>query len=422
MSPWSHLLPSEAGQSVLAMTLDSRGEPAVTGSLFERIDPYAMPLSGKHKGVFLTRMSDTGSELWSTMARGDITLGHSVASAPNGDVLLLGSFAHALTLGGQDMTAAEELPYRETFLARFNPRGELLWTRPLSNGVAADSIAAISLVTNAGGDAIIAGNSGVVASFDADGNLLWTHPISGMAGQLIGVSTVSVDASGAIFLAGNSQRDSGEPTQVPLLGGFVTKLSPDGQRLFTVEINGDVVWGSVKVTAMATSPTGEVVFSGEFVQPIHFGSMTFQATEPTQFVAGISATGEPAWLDAVQAPYGKVKINALAIAPNGRIYATGQYEGDELSVGGLVFGPTSGTAMFLVELDGRGKATDGRIFDHAGKLSAGRALAVDPEGALLLAGHFIGQIDLDDQTLTSMPLGSSFVARLALPFASHRRE
>lgn len=285
-------------------------------------------------------------------------------------------------------------------------------------------IAGLSLATNVGGDAIVGGyrDTGVVVSFDAGGNRQWTHTFAGSSREITGVRVVSVDASGAILVAGSDQGATDSASQVPIQGGFIAKLSPGGHPLFITHINGKIPWSSVEITAMATRPSGEVVFSGEFMNQINFGPVSFQANDRAKFVAGISATGEPAWLDPVEAPYGNVDVNALAVAPNGRVYATGQYQGDELSIGGLTFGPTSGTAMFLVELDGRGKATDGRIFDHAGQFSAGRALAVDPMGALLLAGQFVGQIDLDDQTLTSATLGSSFVARLALPFASHRRE
>jgi hypothetical protein len=416
VSPWSRLLPSEAGQSINAMALDSRGEPVVTGSLFERADPFVEPLQGEDVGIFLTSMSNTGDEVWSTMARGARTGGHSVAVAPNGDVLLLGSFMSTLTLGGQSMFAAGEIPYRETFLARFNPQGQLLWTRPLNTGLSESPIAT-SVTTNADGDAIVGRNAEIV-SFDADGNPLWTHTLSIPGRGITDVAVVSVDASGAVLVAGNDRLS--DVTVIP--GGFITKLTPSGQQVFTVQIHGEDPFGFVQISAMAVSPSGNVVFSGDVMKPLTFGSMTFDAINHTRFVAEISATGEPGWLDPVEVSQGGGDVNALAVAPNGRVYATGQYRGDELSIGGLTFGPTSGTAMFLVELDGSGKATDGRIFDRAGKFSAGRALAVDPVGALLLAGHFVGQIHLDDQTLTSAPSGSSFVARLALPFASHRRE
>ncbi len=140
------------------------------------------------------------------------------------------------------------------------------------------------------------------------------------------------------------------------------------------------------------------------------------------FVAKLSAAGEPRWLEPIESSFGSADALAVAVGPDDHIYTTGQYEGDELTFPDLAFGPTSGIAMFLAELDAGGKAIDGRIFDRSGRFSAGRALAVDPAGALVLAGHFLGEITLDDQALRSAPDGSSFVARLALPFASHRRE
>ena len=256
---------------------------------------------------------------------------------------------------------------------------------------------------------------------DPYGNLRWVKTFQGRTSE---ITSVIVDASGAVFAAGDD-RGNDVTLEGPLTtpSAFITKLSSDGQQLFTTRVSSVSFVDTPYIMALASSPSGEVAFSGSFGGSISFGPMSFSApSDGGAFVAKISSTGEPRWLDPIETPFGRAAVLALAVGPSGHIYATGQYRGDELRIAGLTLGPTSGVAMFLLELDAGGNATDGRIFDHAGQLSAGRALAVDPAGALVLAGHFLGQIDLDDQTLRSATLGSSFVARLALPFASHRRE
>ncbi len=432
VSPWSRLLPSEAGQSVVAMALDPQGEPAVTGTLLDENDPSFIPPFVLSKGAFVTMLSDTGKDIWGGTNRGWNAQGSGVAIAPNGDVLLLST--NNLFEGSPDS------PFVRTLLSRFDPRGKLLWSKPVGNGEAQKTEVGLSLATNASGEPIVGGyirgpieirddiiveaQSGFISSYDADGNRRWSQTFEGQVGE---ITALTVDASGAVFAAGHDLGilDYAPPEPVATVpSAFITKLTSYGQPIFTTRLNGVLFQTAPRITAMALSSSGVVVFSGSFGNDLSFGPLLFHANAGSEsFVAKLSgATGEPHWLAPIQTTFGRSDVLAIAVAPDDRIYATGQYAGDELTLAGLTFGPTGGTAMFLAELDAQGKATDGRIFDHAGKLSVGRALAVDPAGALVLAGHFVGQIELDDQTLTSAPFGSSFVARLALPFASHRRE
>jgi hypothetical protein len=445
VSPWSHLLPSDGGSSVVAMALDPQGEPAVTGALVSEVETLLGPPDGTGAGVFVAMMSDAGDVLWGGAGAALGTQGRGVAVAPNGDVLLLGTFSDRLNLGGQELAPPDgsAFPSTATFLARFDPRGKLLWSKPIANksGVeGADESAAqgTSLAISANGDAIVGGyflqnvtaggdyilqtQAGFVARFDADGNTLWGRT---MRGASTAVTAVTVDESGAVIVAGSDSGLYVDVYQSPHVGDpnlFVTKLTSGGELLFTTLVHGTGATPSY-IRALATGPSGEIVISGVFIDNLIFGSQAFTTSAgPEGFLAQLSPAGVPGWVHPIKAPFGHAEALALAVGPNGRVYAAGSYQGDELSIAGLSLGPTSAISMFLVELDAAGKPTDGRLFDHAGQYSAGRALAFDPAGALVLAGHFVGQIDLDDQTLTSAPRGSSFVTRLALPFASHRRE
>lgn len=441
VSPWSRVLPSGAGESVVAIALDAQGEPAVAGALIEGADPSLALPDVPGQGVFVAMLSDTGDGLWGGMTAGQATQGRGVAVAPNGDVILLGTFTGTLNLGGADLIGRDNASFpTTTFLARFDPRGELLWSKSIDVdlGPAAQGL---SLATNAGGDTVVGGffqesiqlggdfiaevQTGVVASFDADGKALWTWVSRGESSL---ITAVAVDATGAVYAAGSNfgVYDYTQPDVAATLpSGFITKLSFTGQPIFTTRLDATIAQSAPYIRSLTLGASGEVAFSGGFANDIVFGAETFSVLgEPEAFVAEISGdTGEARWLTPIKTAFGHAEAMAVAVGPSGRVYATGHYQGDELTMAGLTLGPTSGVSMFLLELDAAGKATDGRIFDHAGQLSVGRSLAIDPAGALLLAGHFVGQIDLDDQSLRSTsPRGSSFVARLALPFTSHRRE
>src|SRR4051794_25176249 len=79
ISPWSRLLPSEAGQSLTAMALDSQGEPAVTGTLIEGMDLSITLPDGNGQGVFLSMLDDTGEGIWGGTTAAPITQGRSVS-------------------------------------------------------------------------------------------------------------------------------------------------------------------------------------------------------------------------------------------------------------------------------------------------------------------------------------------------------
>ena len=439
VTPWSRLLPSEARQSINAMMLDAQGEPAVTGTLLGGFDSTAEPPLAQSDGVFFTMLSDTGKDLWGGTRGGQRAQGSSIAVAPNGDVLLLGTFIGPFSPLEEAPTPDSD-PTVKTFLARFDPRGKLLWSKQVGTGKAEEMAIGLSLTTNASGDAfvggysqgplvfkddiIVEGQEGFIASYNADGNRQWSQSFEGQVGQ---ITAVVVDASGAVFAAGNDLGILDYAPSPPIAtgpGAFITKLTPYGQPLFTTRLYSEMYQTPPSIHSIALSPSGEVVFCGVFAANLTLGAMSFQAQSGVDaFIAKISgATGQPAWLRQMQATFGRADVLAVAVGADESIYATGQYEGDELTFPGLTFGPTSGVSMFLAQLDADGQATDGRLFDHAGRLSTGRALAFDPAGALVLAGHFLGQIELDDQALRSAPDGSSFVSRLALPFASHRRE
>jgi hypothetical protein len=439
VSPWSRLLPSEVEQSLTAMTLDPQGEPAVAGTLSPADKSATMPPFIVSEGFFLTMMSDTGKDLWGGRSMEESVQASSIAVTPNGDVLLLGTFFGTFSLL-PDAPGPNSPFSMQTFLARFDPRGKLLWSKPVSRGEGEEVTVGLSLATNASGDAIVGGyiqgpidtgnhvyvqgQTGFIAEYDADGNRIWIQTVEGQVGQ---ITAITVDASGAVFAAGN---DMGSLDYLPseatstAPGAFITRLTAYGQPLFTTRFRGSMDQAPARINDVELSPSGGIIFTGSFEGTIDFGAAWFQAYEgPKGFVARIeAATGVTRWFDPIKTTFGHADVLAVAVAADDSIYATGQYQGDELTIDGLTFGPTSGAAMFLAQLDKEGNATDGRIFDHAGQLSVGRALAVDPAGALVLAGHFIGQIELDDQELRSAPNGSSFVARLALPFASHRRE
>ena len=122
LSPWSRIVSGTDGESLVALAIDPEGEPAFAGALTDpnSFDP-GLTGSGAN-GLFVGMLSDTGGDLWGGSNHAPGASGRAVALAPNGDLLLLGTFTTTLELDGHTLSADGQA----TFLARFDPRGKLI--------------------------------------------------------------------------------------------------------------------------------------------------------------------------------------------------------------------------------------------------------------------------------------------------------
>jgi hypothetical protein len=435
LSPWSRTLPGTDGESLVAMAIDPQGEPAITGVQADPGSFYpGVPNGGNGgNGLFLAMLSDTGGDLWGGTNHAAGAYGHAVALAPNGDVLLLGSFTSTLELDGHTLTSDG----LATFLARFDPRGKLIWSRVLG-GSSQGTVVGWSMATSANGDVVIGGalygeiNFGggflvggdavtsFVARFDENGNDTWSRALRGGNHQ---VSAVAVDATGAVVAVGSGSGLLGFDISYGMAtdrNAFVAKLSPSGEPVFMRALSATYDGGTPTITSVAVDTGGDIFCAGSLIGAFTFGPIAVDKSLSDPFVARLSSAGEPRWLDHFGGAQGGA--NAVVVGQDAKVYVTGYYLGAHLDAGAIQLGSANETTMFLAELDQAGAVTGARTFGDGTTKSTGRALVVDPQGALLIGGSFRGSLDFDDQTLNSAPTGSSFVARLALPFASHRRE
>jgi hypothetical protein len=157
-------------------------------------------------------------------------------------------------------------------------------------------------------------------------------------------------------------------------------------------------------TRVAVGPDGAYFVAGNFgrsgdFDPTNGRDVRTPAGPYDAFITKLNADGSYAWTRTFGAD-GDDFIAAIAVGPDGSIYATGDIEGYvDLDPGpGTDFHGAEGeSASFLLKLDASGsfvwaKTLPEQSDDGGGE---GRALAVANDGSLYLGGVFGGTVDLD---------------------------
>jgi hypothetical protein len=172
--------------------------------------------------------------------------------------------------------------------------------------------------------------------------------------------------------------------------------------------------------AVAVRPSGNVVVGGFFRETINLGggALTDLRTKPgfsdpyfgtdagALLVFELDAGGAFLWNRIATSQTGEGTVSAVAIAPNGDVVVAGRASGD-LDFGG---GTTTGDGIFVARLNSTGAYVSSSRF--AGASAHVLGLAVDASG-IVLAGSYKGTLDLGKGPLADSGVEEDgFVARL----------
>lgn len=429
VSPWIQQFGREPGaQELTDMAVGPDGEVALFGVYRREVDFGGAPLSspdvpsasGNIYRNFIALQDDTGGPLWSRQVECDGSLcsdGHTVAIAPNGDVVIAGDLDSKAMLDSGT-------PSHRMFLSRLDHDGELLWSKEADPG--APLISSAGLALTLAGDPMIggafwdkntSGNLGIVAKFDAHGNLVYSMKFGGSKNQ---VEAIAVDPTGAaLFVASSSETidlDGGSLSSDA--GVFVGKLGADGDPLWLTKLG---LHGMVNVHQIAVDSAGDVVLVGDFYG-VTFGGESINAMSAHDpFVAKLSAQGQPLWFKSFgSSGLPGAAVLSVAVDRAKHVLFTGGYDdrhNDSIDFGGGKLPPTEGREeAFLAELDAKGahvkseKLSTSLMSDDA-RSNRGTALAIDPAGGVVVGGSFSGKVDFGDETLTSKSNADIFLVR-----------
>jgi hypothetical protein len=323
---------------------------------------------------------------------GKITYGTSVATDARGNVYVAG-----YTNGGLDGNALTGT--YDFFVTKYDSSGVKLYTRSL--GVVGQNTLGNSVATDANGNVYVAGytdggldgntltgtNDLFVTKFNSSGVKQYTRQL-GVAGKHTFGMSVATDASGNVYVAGQTHSGLDGNTLTGTADYFVTKYNSSGVKQYTRQLGvaGKITYG----TSVATDASGNVYTAGYTDGGLDGNTLTgtydffvtkYDSNNVKQYTRQLGVAG--------QNTYGR----SLATDANGNVYVTGH------TYGGLDGNTLTGTRDFIVtKYNSSGVKQYTRQLGVAGKETYGESLSTDTSGNVYVVGYTNG--GLDGNTLT----------------------
>ncbi|MRG91605.1 SBBP repeat-containing protein [Polyangium spumosum] len=381
--------------------------------------------TGGSMGPVCDPPSPTGGTTAFASAYGDaqVQSGVSVSTDAQGNILLAGAFQGAMNLGGNMLTSGGK---EDAFVAKLSPTGQVLWAKRFGDaqnqsatGIAADAqgnvyVTGIFIGTvNFGGSNLTSDTiffqDVFLVKFAPDGTHVWSQKFGDSNIQYS--RSLVVDALGNVVISGYFQQ------QVDFGGGvltatgnafdvFVAKFNGLGQHQWSRRYGNEA---DQSAKGLAVDGMGNVYLAGEASGSIDFGNGALTAQgNPNAFVAKLDPQGAPIWAK-LSAGSGKASANAVAVSPTGAVAVAGQFQGT-FDLGGKPVTNLEVDDAFVSVLTPAGAQTYTRTFGD-GTFQRADGVAFAPNGDVLLAGAFTGDIDLGGGAIKSVEGFDMFLGR-----------
>ncbi|WP_437900513.1 SBBP repeat-containing protein [Sorangium sp. So ce124] len=356
---WARQFGDRSADNPWGLAVDSKGNPVVAGQTTSgAIDFGGGPLP---RGAFIVRLDSSGEHIWSKGLGGgyDASI-HAVAIDARDNVIVAGSFAQPIDLGGGPIQPDE------------------------------------------GEDIIVAKLDGATGLVTAPG--CWAKKFGGTGAQ--GPNAVAVDRSRNIFVAGwtSGAIDLGGVFDVEN-NSFVVKLTPSGAPAWVRRLGEPL---SVQTAGIAVDASGRPVVAGHYSRELRIEPYTLTASDGLDtFVVQLEADGDVGWVSAFRGD-GSQSVSGVALDPDDNIVVAGQAENQiDFGDGPLMVNDTPGLVAKLTP--------DAKLAWHRllGSRVALDAVATSPDGATLVAG-WTKAVDADFGTGPLPGTGDGILQRLVI--------
>jgi len=297
---WAAQYGGSGDQEVVGVAAAANGDLIVTGRFAGSL-PFGNPslIAAGSQDVFVARFSASGQHLWSLQA-GDAAFQTptSLAVAPNGDIVVGGTFRGTVAVGATSITSTGGT---DSFLVRLTSAGALVWLKHF----------------DAGDDGYVRG-----VALDSSGNEV-----------VFGECRTSIDLGGGPVTCGATAM-------------FLAKLPPSGAAPTWVK-----TFGAATAAKVAVDAVGNIAVAGRFNGTLNLGGSTLTGTGTDSsdlFIARFDPSGLHSWsLKATDDASGG--IAGLAFGSTGNVYVAGQVGASNVATSTASFG--SGT-LTIQKIDG----------------------------------------------------------------------
>ena len=338
---WTKRIGQYGTTSINDIAVQQDGTPVIIGSTC--CGTLQAQQSIGSEDAFLTKIDSTGAfGLTKVFGSTNIDVAKATITSSDGSIYVAGETAAASIDGQQNSsspctgTGVFTTCTKDGFISKFSSSGGLIWTR-LLGGVGDDTINDIGLASDGfiylvgttrsatiDGASTNGSTDAFITKLAPDGTKVWTKTIGGTGAD--SGDAVSLASDGSIFIAGSttsSLLEGNVKSDMNPQEAFFTKLSPDGAKALTKVFGGGYEWG-LKV---AGSSDGFIYLAG------HTGSSTMDGivantgdTSGDVFLTKYALTGTRVWTKIIGGS-GSDDAGGLAIGSDGAIYLAGTTSG-----------------------------------------------------------------------------------------------
>lgn len=345
----------------------------------------------------------------------------SIISDPAGNLYITGTFESTCHFGNDSVTLSGS---ENMFLAKYNPLLGFLWAvapntayRADAEAVAFDDQGSLYVTGYFLGN-VDFGNgfsffssyfNTFIAKYDSSGNLIWAKSVSGDNNNprcLMG------DDEGNIYIAGQFDGDLVYDT-ISIYSFntacFLLKIGRDGEVKWINRSGGS---GTVYPKSVSVDPSGSIVLSGIFINPVSFGTIDLEGFGSYDaFICRVNASGNFTW--AVQAGgTGDDEGLSVICGNDGSIFIEGYYE-DVADFGSFVLNTGGGYgsyATFVAKTDSSGNFIWAKSLDVSCR--SNNLMCIDASNNIYLTSSFWGSAEVGPSILWSNGYGDIYVIKM----------
>jgi len=406
---WAKDLTGNTSEKISSIAADSTGDIYVIGTFSGKVDfdPSAATafLNATQATMFIAKYSSSGNYLWAECTTGAYAQGNSITINQANNLCVTGTFKGKVDFdpsAGIASITSSSLNW-DMFIAEYTSAGAFNWVKDIQAGLYGicevesmkldqkgniylggtfsdtidfdPSLKAAKLSSGGYRDAFI-------AKYDSSGNYIWAKSTQGMAGSLSQVSSVAVDASQNVYVAGyfDSIVDFDPSAVIRKLHSFgnddifIAKYDSLGSYVWAKQMGGNASFGD-RAQAIGLDTNCNVYVTGYFSGTADFDpsatvkSLVCNFADP--FLAKYDSSGKYTWAlhmgDSTQ--YGGT---SLVIDSKGNVNVAGDFHGKG-SFDPLGVAPPLSTTPLSSDL----------FFLSSYKLSGAYSWAIIPDGTPL---------------------------------------